>query len=147
MRMGLRGSWLLVFAAAAVSACDDPTALESLNRLPIASTPEIANPGSVVTLQLANPSINKNWEFGNGSLRIDRLEGSAWVEVYNASTEYQTGEGYGIRPGERTTRQFAAPSTNGKYRVRFRFLHFPVDRAEEVFVTSNTFTVTDLFPD
>ena len=72
---------------------------------------------------------------------MDRREGTAWTTVADVTRGPCDAVGHVLPPGHDLTWPVPLPEAEGTYRIRFRFLHFPNNLAEEVFVISNSFQV------
>jgi hypothetical protein len=97
-------------------------------------------PGATMPLVLTNASV-KNWDYGACPYAFDRREEGAWTAVQDGTSGGCIAIGYVLRPGDKITWPVSVPEAEGTYRIRFRFLHFPNNLAEEVFVISNSFQV------
>lgn len=140
MRSTVRFTALLSLVAV-LTACDgvslfDPSASPPVVRTERASVPS----GGAMPLLLINES-QEYWDYGACSHQVDRLEAGTWVMVDNSLAKPCIAVAYSLGAGETANRSVTLPTVEGTYRIRFRFLHFPNNRSEAVWATSNQFIV------
>lgn len=140
---GQRRRWwagvAVIAATVGLAACAETSAFGPLSQPPRVETVYARLlPGAVMPYVVTNVS-SRNWEFGACSGQLERLDGTEWRRASGPCAGLAWAQG--LSPGERLHFEMPLPDEVGIYRVRFRFMHFPRQRYEEVFVTSNAFRV------
>lgn len=121
-------------------ACNSDSALGPLEQPPVIATEFARLPSGSATMPVTVSNQSAvSWDYGACSYRVDRLEPTGWQVALQPSL--CDAVGYSVEPGESFTWQVPLPDEEGTYRIRFRFLYFPDNRAEEVFSVSNTFQI------
>lgn len=121
-------------------ACNSDSTLGPFEQPPVISTEFVRVPSGTATMPLSvtnNSAVS--WDYGACAYRVDRLEPTGWQAALQPIV--CSAIGYSVEPGGSFTWQVPLPHEDGTYRIRFRFLYFPNNRAEEVFSVSNTFEI------